>query len=104
MSMANLRLLLWPLLIYGVFANVEKTIFVAPAAEPPPKDASIDSLLLTRLSEQHPFVRTFLNASFPTTDSHKGVETWFLLEGIHPQRRYEVRICWLATVFHPDPP
>ncbi|ETI24767.1 hypothetical protein G647_04137 [Cladophialophora carrionii CBS 160.54] len=95
--MANMRLFLWALLVYSAVANVEKTIFVAPAAEPPPKDASIDSLLLTRLSEQHPFVRTFLNASFPTADSPKGVEAWLLLEGIRPRRRYEVRICWLAT-------
>ncbi|EXJ60400.1 hypothetical protein A1O7_04552 [Cladophialophora yegresii CBS 114405] len=95
--MANLHLLLWAWLIHSAFANVEKTIFVAPAAEPPPQDASIDSLLLTRLSEQHPLARTFLNASFPTADSPKGVETWFLLEGLRPQRRYEVRICWLAT-------
>ncbi|KAJ4657506.1 hypothetical protein HRR90_002745 [Exophiala dermatitidis] len=81
-----------------VYANVEKIIFLAPSAEPPPADASIDNLLLAPLSEQFPSVRTQVNASFPTPDSPKGTENWFLLEGLLPGRRYEVRICWLATV------
>lgn len=81
-----------------VSANTEKTIFMAPDAEPPPTDASISNLLLTSLSERYPSVRTHLNASFPTTESPKGTESWFLLEGLRPQTRYEVRICWLATV------
>ncbi|KAL2412443.1 hypothetical protein ABEF92_008890 [Exophiala dermatitidis] len=80
-----------------VYANVEKIIFLAPSAEPPPADASIDNLLLAPLSEQFSSVRTQVNASFPTPDSPKGTENWFLLEGLVPGRRYEVRICWLAT-------
>ncbi|KAJ9616921.1 hypothetical protein H2200_000641 [Cladophialophora chaetospira] len=95
--MAKLLLVLCFLLLRHVLANVEKTIFVAPPAELPPQDASIDNLLLTRLSEQHPSVRTALNASFPTEANPKGTETWMLLEGLHPQKRYEVRICWAAT-------
>ncbi|OAL31740.1 hypothetical protein AYO20_08133 [Fonsecaea nubica] len=86
--------LLWP---YCAFANVEKVIFLAPAAGNLPQDASIDNLLLTRLSEQYPSVRTHINASFPSTDFPKGIESWFLLEGLRPGRRYELRICWLAT-------
>ncbi len=80
------------------YANVEKVIFVAPAAEPFPTDASIDNLLLATLSEGEPSIRTYLNASFPTESAPKGNETWMLLEGLAPGRRYEVRICWLATV------
>jgi hypothetical protein len=96
--MAGLHLLLNLFFICLVFANVEKTVFVTPPAEPSPEDASIDNLLLTRLSELHPSARTFINASFPTTDSPRGTETWILLEGLNPQSRYEVRVCWLATV------
>ena len=81
-----------------VSANVEKVIFVAPAAEPLPADASIDNLLLTSLSESDSSVRTYLDASFPTDSAPKGNETWMLLQDLVPGRRYEVRICWLATV------
>lgn len=92
-------LLLLPVFwFHHVHANVEKVIFVAPAAEPPRRDASIDNLLLTPLSESQPSVRTHINASFPAEESPMGTETWFLLEGLRPERRYEVRICWLATV------
>lgn len=28
----------------------------------------------------------------------KGTESWFLLEGLVPGQRYEVRVCWVATV------
>jgi len=82
----------------NVSANVEKVIFSAPDAQPKPQDASIDNLLLTPLSESYPSVRTYINASFPTNTSVKGTESWFLLDGLIPRRRYEVRICWLATV------
>lgn len=78
--------------------NVEKVIFIAPAAQALPNDASIDNLLLTSLSETETSVRTYVNASFPTEDAPKGTETWMLLEGLTAGRRYEVRICWLATV------
>ena len=81
-----------------ISANVEKVIFVAPPAEPFPADASIDNLLLATLTECEPSIRTHLNASFPAEDAPKGNETWMLLEGLTPGRRYEVRICWLATV------
>jgi hypothetical protein len=96
--MAHLSLLSWLSFICLALANVEKTIFVAPPATELPQDASIDNLLLTRLSEQYPSVRTVMNASFPTPNSTKGTETWILLDGLRPRRRYEVRICWLATV------
>lgn len=92
--------LLWAFILWfiNVAANVEKVIFIAPDAQPEPQDASVDNLLLTPLSESYPSVRTYINASFPTNTSIKGTEAWFLLDGLIPRRRYEVRICWLATV------
>ncbi|EXJ92147.1 hypothetical protein A1O3_00697, partial [Capronia epimyces CBS 606.96] len=86
--------LLW---LHYAYANVEKLIFLAPPAESLPTDASIDNLLLTPLSEGLPSVRTHINASFANKESPKGTETWLLLEGLRPHRRYEVRVCWLAT-------
>lgn len=99
--MRTLRYLLGLVLaspLLHVRANTEKVVFVAPASEPSPSDASIDNLLLTSFSEAFPSARTYINASFPSKDSERGTESWFLLEQLQPGRRYEVRICWLATV------
>jgi hypothetical protein len=93
-----LSLLLICACLTHVRANVEKIIFVAPEAQALPSDASIDNLLLTRLSEDFPTARTYINASFPTETASKGTESWFLLEGLRPRSRYELRVCWLATV------
>ncbi|KAJ5634815.1 hypothetical protein N7528_002657 [Penicillium herquei] len=82
----------------NVFANVEKTIFLAPPPTTIPSESSdLDDLGLERLSPESPVVRTQLNASFPTPDSPDGTESWFFLENLNPGQRYEVRICWLAT-------
>ena len=96
-------------------ANVEKTIFVAPL---PPAHPStpLDDLGLDTLAPENPLLRTGLNASFPldgrhagedgdstTADSATGSVSWFLLEDLAPGVRYEVRVCWLATVFPPPP-
>ena len=91
--------LLLPLFSEVVQANVEKTIFLAPApATIPSEQPALDDLGLERLSPQSPVVRTRLNASFPTTDSPEGTKSWFFLENLNPGQRYEVRVCWLATV------
>lgn len=80
-------------------ANVEKTVFVAPPPSPiPGENPGLDDLGLDRLSPFDFVVRTYLNASFPTEDAPQGSESWFYLEDLNPGQRYEVRICWLATV------
>jgi len=80
-----------------VVGNVEKTIFVAPPAVTVPQDAAVDNLLLDRLHPERPQLRTFLNASFPTESQPHGEDAWALLEGLAPNQRYELRVCWLAT-------
>jgi hypothetical protein len=77
-------------------ANVEKTIFIAPPPNPVPP--AFDDLGLERLSSLSPVIRTFLNASFPTQDAPQGAESWFLLQDLNSGQRYEVRVCWPATV------
>lgn len=80
-------------------ANVEKTIFVAPHPEPVPAESPVvDDLGLERLSPDEFKLRTNLNASFPMQIQPDGTESWFFLEGLSPGQRYEVRVCWLATV------
>lgn len=79
-------------------ANVEKTIFLAPSSIPIPSETGIDDLGLDRLSPLSPILRTQLNASFPTSKNPLGTESWYFLENLTPGQRYEVRICYLATV------
>jgi hypothetical protein len=80
-------------------ANVEKTIFLAPtAATVPSGEPGIDELGLERLSPENHVVRTRLNASFPSETAPLGTDSWFFLENLIPGQRYEVRVCWLATV------
>lgn len=91
------------LLAQHAAANVEKTIFVAPLPWAiPAENAAIDDLGLDRLSPTDYMVRTNLNASFPTDDEPYGTESWFYLEDLTPGQRYEVRICWMATVILPS--
>ncbi|KAJ5427205.1 hypothetical protein N7465_002275 [Penicillium sp. CMV-2018d] len=90
--------LILPLFTAVAQANVEKTIFLAPAPATVPSDEpDLDDLGLERLSPQRPVVRTHLNASFPTTAAPAGTDSWFFLENLNPGQRYEVRVCWLAT-------
>ena len=90
------------LFIQHAAANVEKTIFVAPLPwAVPAENAAIDDLGLDRLSPADYMLRTNLNASFPTDEEPQGTESWFYLEDLTPGQRYEVRICWMATVLFP---
>ena len=80
-------------------ANVEKIIFTAPEAVSVPQEhPNLDDLYLVSLSSAVNSVRLRVNASFPSEESPNGEETWLLLENLNPARRYEVRICWAATV------
>lgn len=104
MRALTLNTICLPLLVILAFiqlaaGNVEKTIFVAPPpATVPVENTAIDDLGLDRLSPTESMLRTSLQRSFPTTEQPYGSESWFYLEDLNPGQRYEVRICWLATV------
>lgn len=91
-----------PLLVLGVcnvFANVEKAIFLGPTPiQIPTEPPSIESLRLHKFSPKRWSFRTHLTAEFPTDTRVNGKESWFILEGLSEGQRYEVRICWAATV------
>lgn len=95
-----------------VFGNVEKEIFVAPH-EPQElfftganggQSAELETLhiglpILTpssncKTTEPCRSLRISLNTSF----LDGGEKQWVLLDRLEPERRYEVRICWAATV------
>ncbi|KAE8140716.1 hypothetical protein BDV38DRAFT_9048 [Aspergillus pseudotamarii] len=85
-------------LAFLVIANVEKTIFIAPQPLTiPTVDPTLDDLGLDRLSSSSPVLRTRINATFPTHES-PGTDSWYFLENLTPGQRYEVRVCWLATL------
>lgn len=98
-------MLFLPVLFFTCFlavpaiANVEKTIFTAPDstnfgdARPNLIDLHLDILSPERLS-----VRTLVPVIFPTEKHTRGLSSWYILDSLRPGQRYEVRICWAATV------
>ena len=95
--LAYLQSLTWCISL--VQGNVEKTIFLGPEAiQIPQQHPSLQDLKLESLSPSEPVLRRQLSAAFPKPSTPKGTEAWFLLEGLKQYQRYEVRICWAATV------
>jgi hypothetical protein len=81
------------------FANVEKVIFLGPTSvQIPTQHPTLKDLQLHTLSPQNGTIRTKLSAEFPTDTSIWGEASWILLEHLIEGQRYEVRICWAATV------
>ncbi|KAG8163989.1 hypothetical protein KVR01_005907 [Diaporthe batatas] len=100
MLLASLICLALGISISPAAANVEKTIFLGP--EPvniPSQQPSLSALNIDTLTpdDDNWSLRTHIDASFPTQDSSRGSSSWFILDGLAEGRRYEVRICWLAT-------
>lgn len=89
-----------------VICNVEKTIFVGPARMPIPlTQPTLESLKLDTLNPgDASSLRTRLTAKFLTESHPSGYATWLLLDHLKEGQRYEVRICWPATVTIPSLP
>jgi hypothetical protein len=87
------------LLAHTAVANTEKVIFTGPSRLPVPiEHPTLEDLRLHALSPQQWSVRTHLSAEFPANASTGGKSSWLLLRGLEEGQRYEVRICWAATV------
>lgn len=85
--------------IYSVSANTEKVIFLGPSSlQVPVEHPTLEDLKLEALSPHHWSLRTHIRAEFPTNSSKYGQSSWYLLHGLEEGKRYEVRICWAATV------
>lgn len=86
-------------LLPSALANVEKTVFVSPSAVAVPNvRPGLQDLRLTSLSPHAHVLRTLIPVAFPSDDAPRGLDYWYLLTELTPGQRYEVRICWLATV------
>lgn len=80
-------------------ANTEKAIFLGPESlDVPLAHPMLDDLHLNTLSPQHWALRTYIDAQFPSNTTKYGQATWLLLQGLKENHRYEVRVCWSATV------
>jgi hypothetical protein len=85
--------------LWTVKANVEKTIFLGPRPVTLSNvHPNLDHLRLHVLSPSDTILPTQLPVQFPTDSVPRGLESWYLLRGLDEGRRYEVRICWPATV------
>lgn len=82
-----------------VRANTEKTIFVAPSSLPIPNvHPGLDNLCLDVLSPNQSSRHVQLPVAFPTEKAPQGIQSWYLLDRLQPGQRYELRVCWVATV------
>lgn len=78
-----------------VAANTEKIIFLAPPvdviplASPSLQDLKVDTLSPQKLSIQRNLTRVFADG---------GKDSWYLLDNLTEGKRYELRVCWAATV------
>jgi len=88
----GLLLLFLPLILTSrVYANTEKLIFIAPAAPIEPLESHH---ALATLSPSNPAVRKIeVKLSF-----ERPTEEFFVLESLDIGRKYEVRVCWPASV------
>lgn len=92
-------LLFTTIFVQGVLGNTEKVIFIAPEKlKVPVQHPTIEDLKLEALSPEQWSLRTYLQAEFPTDSTPRGKSSWVLLQDLQEGQRYEVRICWAATV------
>jgi hypothetical protein len=93
---------LLPFWVTSAWANTEKDIFLGPepvnvhTAYPGLSDLHLHTLIPTNGT-----FRTALPAEFPSEDHPRGIATWLVLDKLTPNHRYEVRVCWAATVSTP---
>lgn len=92
-------LLLHSLFAALVLANTEKAVFLGPkAVTVPDVQPSLEALHLETLSPGYSSIRTQLPRAFPTDGEPRGLQSWYLLDHLDDGTRYEVRLCWPASV------
>lgn len=80
-------------------ANTEKAIFLGPeTVKVPTTPPTIEDLRLDVLTPDDWNKRLKLKASFPSGDSPFGATTWLIITNLTQGQRYELRVCWSATV------
>ena len=92
---ASLAVTLW---IALTLANVEKTIFKTQKSARPISAFNHITSQLGRLSPSQTALQNTIEVSSPLQSTQdQGTASWLLLDGLEEDRRYEARVCWLAT-------
>ena len=79
-------------------ANTEKTVFVVPPSISYNSNfGRLEKLQLDTLNQSSPSLRKALPVAFPSSQYPHGLQSWYLLEDLNKDQRYEVRACWAAT-------
>jgi hypothetical protein len=80
-------------------ANTEKTIFIAPSSiQLPNVHPGLDDLCLDVLSPHNTSLHVQLPVAFASKEAPQGIQSWYLLDRLQSGQRYELRVCWVATV------
>ena len=85
----------------AAFANVEKTIFIAPSGSDVTyisERRALAALNIETLSPGSNTLRRAISRTGTSRESSVVTSTWYSLTDLNPAQRYEVRICWAATV------
>ncbi len=99
MNLINNLMVLIALYLHFVLGNVEKVIFKGPEALTLPRDGpSLDNLQLLAISPTNATLRTPITPIFASEEYKAGSTSWFILHNLTEGQRYELRLCWAATV------
>lgn len=99
MSFLACLISLFALLATTALANTEKVIFTAPKVVTLPDSGSrLQALGLPVISQANSTLATSLSVAFPSEGRPRGLDSWYLLNDLDEDRRYEVRVCWAAVV------
>lgn len=100
--MIFLSLLLLTILLFSpasIHANTEKIIFRAPnPITIPDFSPNLEDLKIDFVSPTRNIIRAQIVRAFPNQPEPKGLQSWYLLDSLEPSQRYELRVCWAATV------
>jgi hypothetical protein len=95
------RVCLASLYVATALANTEKAIFLGPkTVNIPPTHPNLQDLRIDTLTPAKWSIRTHIDAQFPTDGAKFGRATWLALDDLTEGQRYELRVCWAATVRH----
>jgi hypothetical protein len=87
--------------ILPALGNVEKVVFLGPkpiAGTVLGLGDSLSSPYLELLNPSESSLRRVLHSTFEESLDRKESDAWVLLDDLEVGRRYEIRVCWSATV------
>ena len=79
--------------------NVEKIIFKGPAPLSIPSEGpTLENLQLLTINPTNATLRTPIQPMWANEEFPKGTTSWFIMHNLTEGQRYELRLCWAATV------